>query len=433
MNPTDPQALGIFVKLLAELQQALQPGMTLLRPVLLFMMGTMVLMECIAVATSIMLLNASVPASLLRLGLRTGVFLAVLLGAPALMTEVIDGFTRLGLLAGNNTINIARFMDPGAWLSMGFQTGQPLLDAWKATGVFAVLQGFVYLFVWAVLIIAFVYMGFSLFILQLQMTFCLIGGQVLLPFATSRFTSWMAQGAIAYPINMAYRFFFKAMISSVVFMVLRQRADTAQALAAVGNIAEQVQQLVIMCILPVAFGVLFWKSDSIAGGLLQGLPGLSTGHILQGLAGGAMLASGAGALAMGGAGIASRVGGAAVRAGAAMSTAYQLGSATSVGGRMAQLTGGAHGMLVAAGGAARQGLSSMASPSMQALRQNVQAGRVAGFLHTGGTLPASMQSSAGAVMMRPGPGFATQLRQTLQTSAYLLGRDDGHGGVHPRL
>jgi P-type conjugative transfer protein TrbL len=430
MNPND---LGIFVQLLAQLQQALQPGMTLLRPVLLLMMGTMVLMESIAVATSIMLLGASVPASLLRLSLRTGVFLAVLLGAPALMTEVVDGFTRLGLLAGNNSISIAQFMDPGAWLSMGFKTGQPILDAWKATGVFAVLQGFVYLFAWVALVIAFVYMGFSLFTLQLQMTFCLIGGQVLLPFATSRFTSWMAQGAIAYPINMAYRFFFKAMMSSVVFVVLRQRAEAAQALVAAGNVAEQVQQLVIMLLLPVAFGVLFWKSDSIAGGLLQGLPGLSTGHILQGLAGGALLASGAGAVAVGGARLAAGAAGAAVRAGTAMSTAYQFGSATTVGGRMAQVGGGMRGMLVAAGSSAGHGLRSMASPSMQALRQNVHAGRMAGFLHTGGTLPASMQSSAGAVMTRPGPGFATQLRQTLQTSAYLLGRDDGHGGVHPRI
>jgi type IV secretion system protein TrbL len=431
MNPGD---LGIFVRLLADLQQALQPGMALLRPVLLFMMGTLLLIECLAVATSIMLLHASVPASLLRLGLRTGVVLAVLLGAPAFMTEVIDGFTRLGLLAGNNSISIAQFMDPGSWLWMGFKTGQPILEGLKATGVFAVFGGFVYLFAWIVLIIAFAYMGFSLFVLQLQMTFALIGGQVLLPFATSRFTSWMAQGAIAYPINMAYRFFFKAMISSVVYVVLRQRAEAAVVLAAAGTIGEQAQQLVIMLILPCAFAVLFWKSDSIAGGLLQGLPGLSTGHILQGLAGGALLASGAGALAMGGAGIASRVGGAAVQGASAMSTAYQIGSATTVGGRVAQIAGGMRGMLVAAGSTAGQGFSSMATPSMQALRQNVQAGRMAGFVHTGGTVPTNLQQAGSqASTTRPGPGFATQLRHTLQTSAYLLGRDDGHGGVHPRL
>jgi hypothetical protein len=244
----------------------------------------------------------------------------------------------------------------------------------------------------------------------------------------------MAQGAIAYPINMAFRFFFKAMISSVVYVVLRQRAEAAVVLAAQGTLGEQAQQLVIMLVLPVAFAVLFWKSDSIAGGLLQGLPGLSTGHILQGLAGGAGLASGAAAVATGGASLAAGAVGAAVRAGAAMSTAYQLGSATTVGGRVAQIAGGMRGMLTAAGGAAGQGLSRMATPSMQALRQNVHAGRMAGFVHTGGTGPANMQGTgAHSSSARPGPGFTTQLRQTLQTSAYLLGRDDGHGGVHPRL
>ena len=431
---TNPNDLGVFVQTLQALQQALQPGMTLLRPVLLSLMGLLVLIEALCLAGGIMWLRTSIPASCLRFFFRTSVLVAVFLSAPALATGLVRGFTQLGLLAGNNAITVTQFMDPGQWLTMGFKTGQILLTAWDNTGYFHIFDGIVYLIAWLILIAAFLYMGFSLFILQLQMTVSLVGAQVLLPFAASRFTSWIGQGAIAYPVNMAFRFFFKALLACLVFTLLSQRADAAKAVALSGTLVNQIQAIVVMLILPCCFAILFLKSDSIAGGLLQGIPGLSVGNVLQAAVGGMALATGVGGMAMGGARLAAGAGGLALRGAAGAQTAYALGSATSTGGRLTQMAGGMQGVLQAAGGVARSAITSHTGPAMQQLRQTIQSGRQAGFVHSGGTLPASMPAARQApTIARPGPSFGAQLRQTLQTSAYYLGNDHGHGGVTPHF
>jgi type IV secretory pathway TrbL component len=172
MNAND---LGIFARILVDLQAALQPGMTLLRPVLLLAMTILVTIAAVFIAVGIIFLRASIPASLTRFVLRTSVLVAVFLAAPRVMTTIVEGFTQLGLLAGNNTITIAQFMDPGAWLGMGFMTAQPLLDAWARTGYFSFFDGVVYLFFWLVMMAAFFYMCGSLFVLQLQMSLALAG------------------------------------------------------------------------------------------------------------------------------------------------------------------------------------------------------------------------------------------------------------------
>ena len=51
--------------------------MALLRPVLLVLLGMLVVLELIAIATAILFLRASASAQLLRFGLRTGAVLAV--------------------------------------------------------------------------------------------------------------------------------------------------------------------------------------------------------------------------------------------------------------------------------------------------------------------------------------------------------------------
>lgn len=427
MNPNE---VGILAQTLAQLTQAMQPGMTLLRPVLLALLGMLVVLELIAMATAILFLRASASAQLLRFVLRTGAVLAVQLVAPALFTGIVRGFTELGLLGGNNTITIAKFMDPGSWLELGFKTGAPILDAWNRTGYFSLGEGVIYLVFWLVMLVAFTYMGMSLFVLQLQMGLALVGAQVLLPTAASRFLSWMARGVIAYPLNIAFRFFFKALIASLVFVVLAQRAQAVAQLPP-GTLGQQLTTLFVMLIIPGAFAVLFLKSDSIAAGLLQGVPGLSVGNVLQTAVGGLALATGVGGMAMAGGRLAAGAAGATVRTVAATQTAYQLGAATTVGGRLAQLAGGLRGVMTAGGGSVSGAVSRAVSPSLQAVRQNMQAGARRGFVNTGGTLPAIMTRQQAPVMARPNASFTANLRQTLQSSAYYFGRDQGYGGVQP--
>ena len=80
-------------------------------------------------------------------------------------------------------------------------------------------------------------------------------------------------------------------------------------------------------------------------------------------------------------------------------------------------------MMTAGGGTVSGAVSRAVSPSMQALRQQLQAGARRGFVNTGGTLPATMTRQQAPALARPNASFTANLRQTLQSSAYYFGKD----------
>jgi type IV secretion system protein TrbL len=429
---------GIFVEILTALQAALLPGLTVLRPILLRLIGVLVFIEILRLVMGILFARASITAGLIRLVLRTTVLLAVFFAFPAIANGILQSFTTLGLLAGGNTITMAQFLDPGAWADIGFTSARPLLDAWGKTGTFTGFTlGLFYLFAWLVFVGAYLYMGLSLFVLQIQFSLTLVGSQVLVAFAATRWTSWMAQGAVAYPINVAFRFFVKAVLASVVYTLLKNLTTVQGALP---TDMKNLQPALLMVVLPFVFAVLFWKSDAIAAGLLSGAPALTAGTLVQAAAGGVVLGSGVGGLALGtagtGLGLAGRGGTAMLRGASATSTAYQIGSATSTGGTIAQIGGGIRGVANAGAGLASSYARSFTGPTMSHLRSTMQAGRQAGWIHSGGTLPSTRQQPTGAGQTftpSRGPSFSQQLRSTLQTTAFYFGNDQGHGGVQPPL
>lgn len=429
MNPNE---IGVLVQTLRALQDAMAPGLAAIWPVLMGFLRLAIFVELVTIAVNILVVHANIPAQLLRLFLRISAVLGMMRAFPVILTTLIEESTKLGLLAGGNTVTVAQFMDPGAWLALGFKTVVPLMQAVQALSWYEYGLSAVYLLAWLVLMAAFAYMGLSLFVLQIQMTLALVGAQVLLPFACTRFTSWMARGAIAYPINCAFQFFFKALLASVAFSVLQRQATALGTFPA--DVAGRAQAVVVMAVLPLVFAVLFWKSGSIASGLLQGVPGLSAGHVLQAAAGTAVLASAGGAAAGG----VARVLGSAARgtlqttAGARM--AYSIGSAARPGGPMTHVMGGMQGMAAAGRGLAASAVQSVTGAPLQALRQTLLAGRQAGYLHSGGTLPPGVRVAAGG----PGAGSprqsgAAQLRTTLQQTARFFGHDHEGGGVSPTL
>src|SRR2546426_829443 len=168
--------MGVFVGILSALQTALEPGLTALRPILLRLMGLLVFIEVVRMVFGIVFAGASLPASLIRIVLRTGVLLAVFLAFPAIATGILQSFTTLGLIAGGKTITLAQFLDPGAWGDLGFQAGGALLTAISTASYTALLTfGLFYLVAWLVLVGSYLYMGLSLFILQIQFRLSIIG------------------------------------------------------------------------------------------------------------------------------------------------------------------------------------------------------------------------------------------------------------------
>jgi len=105
---------GVLIEILTALQDALQPGMTVLRPLLLRWLGLLVFLEVLHLVVGILFARAAIAPGLLRLVLRTSVLLAVFLALPAIANGILQSFTALGLLAGGNGITIGQFLDPGA-------------------------------------------------------------------------------------------------------------------------------------------------------------------------------------------------------------------------------------------------------------------------------------------------------------------------------
>jgi type IV secretion system protein TrbL len=179
---------------------------------------------------------------------------------------------------------------------------------------------------------------------------------------------------------------------------------------------------------------LFLKGPAIAAGILSGTPSLSAGQVLQAAAGTAI--AGGAALTLGGAAAAVGARGALAAAGtvtkglSAASTAYSIGSATTVGGSMAQMAGGMRGIATAGARALGSGAQSLGSSSADRLRQTLQAGRRAGWVQTGGTLPprATQQQHTASR-----PAVRNALLDTLGKSARYFSQDGASGGTRADL
>jgi type IV secretion system protein TrbL len=194
-----------------------------------------------------------------------------------------------------------------------------------------------------------------------------------------------------------------------------------------------VENAMLMVLASWMLAFLFLKGPQIAAGILAGMPSLSAGQVLQAAAGTAV--AGAAAVTLGGtaAGLGARAllgtGGTLVRGAAATSTAYQIGSATTVGGSLAQIGGGLRGVATAGVRALGSGTQSVGSASVARLRQTLQHGRQAGWVATGGRLPPRPTPS----LPTRDPTVSAAFRDALTKTARYFGHDQPHGGVRADL
>jgi type IV secretion system protein TrbL len=375
MNPNH----GIFVELLDQLSRALAPGMGVLRQEVLWLVGVLFFLEGVIGGIKILLGNASVRGIIIPLVVRTLVIVGCLSLYPTFVDMVYKGFIRAGLAAGGDAISIGKFMDPGAYLELGFRAGSVLYEthrkhlAWSWE--FSPGMAIVYLLAFLAFIGAYAYMGLSVFIAQIEFTLATIGAVMLLPFAQWRGTSWIASGAISFPINLGFRFFFKALLASVVFPILSRNPWTQ----------ADIPSAAIMVLFAIVFGWLFKRAEHIAGGLLSGTPSLHAGHAIQTAVGTAVIAA---------AGVG--LGKAALGAG----TRTVLGSAQAIGrsvsaGRAGYQSGGVRGALHA-------GAATMTQPTVARLRQAMQTGRQGNWAPVG----AAMQRTVTGMRSLPYDGHS---------------------------
>jgi type IV secretion system protein TrbL len=419
MNP------GIFVQLLHALQGALEPGMGALRPYILGLFAFLAFLEMTRLALGMMLGTGDLARTALRFFLRTGTLLWVLLDYPLAVNLIYRSFVQLGLIAGGNALTVPQFLDPGTYLAVGIRVGDVLYQALLTNlGLTTIPLAFAYFFAWVCFVVAYGIMGVSVFILQVELTLTVMASLVMLPFAALHGTGWIAQGAISYPINVGFRFFVLALLASVVFPLLSQLTAPQATL----------QTALVMVLAAWVMAFLFLKGPAIAAGILSGTPSLSAGQVMQAAAGTAI--AGGAALTLGGAAAAVGARGALAATGtltkglSAAGTAYSIGSATTVGGSMAQVAGGVRGLATAGAKALGSGVQSLGSSSADRLRQTLQAGRRAGWVQTGGTLPPRADQPQRTA---PRPTVGNALLDTLGKSSRYFSQDGASGGTRADL
>lgn len=277
MNP------GILIQLLDALKSALAPGLGALRPYMLAVFTFLAFLELTRVAAGMALGARNVPQMVIRFCLRSGILLWLLLDYPTVVNAVYTSFVELGLIAGGNSLTVAQFLDPGTYMATGLRTGAVLLDSMKGFSFLstsAIATAIMYGAAWVFFLIAYAVMAVSVFILQIEFTVTIMAAVVMLPFAVLPGTSFIAQGAVSYPINVGFRFFVQALLASAVFPLIRQITTPEPSLEAA----------FIMVLAAWVMAFLFWKGPSIAAGILSGVPSLSAGQVLAAAAGTAAVA-----------------------------------------------------------------------------------------------------------------------------------------------
>lgn len=278
---------GILMTMLTQIQQSFSPGLGAMRTVVLGLTGFLVSLEVTRIGVNLALGSRYVQIDLVRIFMRLGVFLWLYNDWPHVVNLVRDSFVELGLRTGGNTLTVPQFLDPGNWWQQGLTAGQIL---WTALGKHLSIDprswvlALAYLGAWLVFTLSFAAMGIGIFILQVELSIAVLGAFVLLAFIVLQGTRWLANGAVAYPINCGFRFCIKAITASAVFPLTRTITATN----------PDLQQATIMCGAAVTMALVMWKAPAIASGILSGLPVLTAGQAIQTTAG-AVIMAGAGA------------------------------------------------------------------------------------------------------------------------------------------
>jgi type IV secretion system protein TrbL len=359
--------------------------------------------------------EGDVLARLIKKTLYVGTFAFIIGNFQTLSTAIFNSFATLGIQATGAGLSAGDLLLPGKLASTGFQAAWPLLQ--QAGSLIGVTTVFTHLITIAVLLIAWLVVVFSFFILAVQLFISVLefkltalAGFTLVPFALWNRTAFLAERVLGNVISSGIKLMVLAVIvgiGSTLFGTLTAAAQGQQPTLA------GAMSLVLAAITLFGLGIF---GPAIATGLVSGAPQLGAGAAVgtaRGLAGTAMLTAGA---AMGGArllGAAGSGGLAAIRAGTAMgsaaSNAYRLGGQTPTSGGGA--AGGSGGGTSSAAAAGPQPARSRVQRVGDAVSAGVRAGRQSVRGASSGNAPPTSGPSNSSPDSAPAtPEWARRLR-----------------------
>jgi type IV secretory pathway TrbL component len=366
------QAMGALQRILNDIAAQMDAGAALLHPVLMGYIAFFGALALVWVAYAL-LYNGRTLESALGLLIRLTIIGFAVDHWPWFLDGVSTIGVNLGLLATGNQVDAAQFLDPGALLKLGIDSGAVLWRAFQNNlGWTSMITGLAYLIAWLGYVAAFMVMAYKVFWWQVELLLASLGGMVLLPTLIFRPTGFIAAGVLSYAANMGVRFFLGALLTGALWANLATltaitRPTTTLRLAAVDF---TVQEAFFATGVAIVLGACFLAVNRLAGMLTSGIPGMAGGQSMGSflrmvtagattlLAGGAAAgAAGVGTLRLGAAGAQGALG-ASQAAGHLLTSGGASGMGDAVrqiyAGAAAQMSGGAQARLGAYMGSASQ-------------------------------------------------------------------------------
>ena len=367
--------------------------------------------------------NRDVIAGLIKKVLYVGFFALVINNFPLLTAIIFESFAGLGLEAVRSTsLQPDDLMRPGFVAASGFKAAHPLLEEVQNTVGFsnffaplALVNAIVLILAWVLVILSFFVISIQLFVAIIEFKLTTLCGYILVPFALWNKSAFLAERVLGAIIAAGIKLMVLAVIIGIGTTLF---ADFTSAFE--GEDVELEGAMVLVLAALSLFGLSIF-GPGIAAGLISGAPQLGAGAAIGtvgGLAAGAVAGASVGAAGLRALGSAT---GAAVKSasrvagGAAM--AYGLGQATSG-------ATGAAGVASGLGGVARataQAAGQRVKKGAEGARASYHQGQRAAWGATGGA--SSVARPAGSESGGPDdvPAWARRLQreQNLRSAAQV--------------
>lgn len=325
---------------------------------------------------------------------RIGVFLWLMQNWGTIVGEFLNLMISIGIMMGQGSITAAEFQNPSLLVEQGYRLAWHLISYQPSGGFWAQIAGLattiLFLILGLIVIAAYFVMAILVMFAYLSIHIAALIGILLIPFGIHKWTVWLAEGVFGSIVSHGVRVMAMAFIANLAFPIVVTYTVTVN---------PTLQTALDLLILTITVLIMFVLVPGVAAGLLTGSSTLGTGAIF-----GTALGIGAAPFLMGAgvkglATLTTQAGAVAGRSAlyaagsfSALRTAGQMGYNTSlasswVGKSVAGARGVGQAMGYAIATPARNAMSGMAGAYHYA---QVAGGR-AGYMGSGGSLPAGQR------------------------------------------
>jgi type IV secretion system protein TrbL len=281
MNPEQLQKGILLTKLLGRFHAVFTESMGRLTPECLFILVTLFSIELLVYGMIFVLRREIDWQALVWTAMRGAFFLWLIQGWPSLSSTIMESFMQAGGIAGGGVPGL-QVTNPDRIALSGFLAMKDILAAsaqvslWDVSGsLAAALSGFVavgaILIYWAIAIIVFVSL--------LEFYLCSVAAMFLLPWAMSRWTTWLTERALSHTAASAVRLFLVTLVLSAALPIILRTDPIVPAAPGLAGAALRGLDLITSAIMGLGSAatilILALWLNKICQGFVHGAPALA--------------------------------------------------------------------------------------------------------------------------------------------------------------